>query len=494
MAHVPEARFVREWLTECGRKDPLFREGLWCSGEFRAATFGLWHDEEGNLQQNRLTIVDGKIIFRGRLGVMSEVAEIELARFIGRRDGQRIINKRTGEWGGCVLLNGDGFDEGVLQGIQARIRQRCTNQINISPPMIIPHQALAGAQVPIESVRRVSVARDSHDSVEHTFPLPEGDTYEQALSTARGQARAQWEDYAKDKHRNERGFDTWRSFESQFVSFTHARFEWRVSVRVSVAPEHFVAKALDQHRGTVHVLKAPWQNTPLTERISFRIHFQPENGVRDWQNVRQDGDVIRLRVGVHRLGASVFTGFAPDGLKHRFLSAFDSNENPPMFFLAQLPDRGRVLTYQQAIDSLAPPIVHEARRLNKLVFRQGDVFFIETSLTDWDVLRRKGVIVTVESPRQMIYGTAHVATRVARFRNGVTLANGVAMHRPYLESPGREPEHRDLHLDGAVWHLCVRNQVPRIANGFSTDSSSLTATAPPQAQNTITQRRELQHV
>lgn len=64
----------------------------------------------------------------------------------------------------------------------------------------------------------------------------------------------------------------------------------------------------------------------------------------------------------------------------RYLSSFDMNERPPLYFLAQVP-RGAGGTVESAIDSLAPRAVHAAIARGRDVRRQGDVFFIETDLS-----------------------------------------------------------------------------------------------------------------
>lgn len=64
----------------------------------------------------------------------------------------------------------------------------------------------------------------------------------------------------------------------------------------------------------------------------------------------------------------------------RYLSSFDMNERPPLYFLAQVP-RGAGETVESAIDSLAPRAVHAAIARGRDVRRQGDVFFIDTDLS-----------------------------------------------------------------------------------------------------------------
>ena len=72
----------------------------------------------------------------------------------------------------------------------------------------------------------------------------------------------------------------------------------------------------------------------------------------------------------------------------RYLSSFDYNEAPPLYFLAELPRGAAVDTVDDAIESLAPRSVHAARARSIPVERQGDVFFIRTGLELADLERR----------------------------------------------------------------------------------------------------------
>ncbi len=77
-------------------------------------------------------------------------------------------------------------------------------------------------------------------------------------------------------------------------------------------------------------------------------------------------------------------------IRARYLSSFDTNENPPLYFLAQCP-RGAGDTVETALDSLAPRAVHAAIARGRHVTRQGDIFFIDTELTREDLAARGAV-------------------------------------------------------------------------------------------------------
>lgn len=91
----------------------------------------------------------------------------------------------------------------------------------------------------------------------------------------------------------------------------------------------------------------------------------------------------------HRLGDCLFSA-TRNGKRARFLSSFDYEEPRPMYFLVQVP-RGAGDTVESAIDALAPRAVWAARARDIPVYRQGDIFFVETRLTDRD-LDLRGIV------------------------------------------------------------------------------------------------------
>lgn len=64
-----------------------------------------------------------------------------------------------------------------------------------------------------------------------------------------------------------------------------------------------------------------------------------------------------------------------------YLSSFDQNESPPLYFLAEVPPSSKPRTVESALDALAPRAVHAAMARGRHVARQGDIFFIDTELT-----------------------------------------------------------------------------------------------------------------
>lgn len=124
----------------------------------------------------------------------------------------------------------------------------------------------------------------------------------------------------------------------------------------------------------LHVRPDTWQTVTVERRPNDTPQWR-----RDSLTIDADG-LYRWDENQHTLGDSLFTAVR-ENRRARFLSSFDYNERPPLYFICEVPARGIPRTVEAAIDSLAPRAVHAARLNGKQVERQGDVFFIETSLT-----------------------------------------------------------------------------------------------------------------
>lgn len=110
----------------------------------------------------------------------------------------------------------------------------------------------------------------------------------------------------------------------------------------------------------------------------------------------------------HRLGELLFTARAGSvRRRRRFVSSFDYQEREPLYFLAELPTASRAQTVADAIEDMAPRAVHAAMARSLAVYRQGDIFAVQTSLTDADV-----------------YGRAVTRARLAPFRGNGRLRKG----------------------------------------------------------------------
>lgn len=532
---------IRTFFRECGRKDPLWEEDVYASGVDRKNQWGLntalqelsdtsvrehnerdvaWQNTRREATQSGAPHNEARPVYRLPEG-LPEVADythehvmhirivgktlmlfdgensVELARFIGHRKDLYTVrrSRRTRELSCAVLLNGDGFDNRTHQTIQAIVRERVhlMREFGILRTMIVPHMALRAAQINIDTMRCVEVTRDGTEAIDVPIhPPTQGDAlltrnryYEDHIHPLLDRIRENNERYGYPDGR-------WKDFE-------YMGRKWRYMATGSVC-------ALESDEESFRGLTDNWQ-----------IWHQPENGVMTWCPVvlnesSKTGWVIRTNV--HRLGSCVFTAEGPDGQRHRYLSSFDMNEPQPLYFLAQLPDQGKATTYREALDVLAPPIVHEARRDGRIVYRQGDVFFVETKLTDAELKKQRAKIAegvtkrrqyvtnangkrtrpVVEMPvtERNIYGTGHIATNVARMRNGVTLAKGTAEHYPAFTEPGRQPEHRPILLEPVQsWFLCCRNTVPRAVSQDSSLPAADAVAAVATAVTTNTQKRKV---
>jgi len=139
--------------------------------------------------------------------------------------------------------------------------------------------------------------------------------------------------------------------------------------------------------------------------------------------------------------------------KRYFLNASDGNQR----FIAELVKPCK--TIKEAYESMKPLYVKDAERRGLEVKRQGDLFFIPTTLTDKDVKDIVKVrISTVDyGYRQYRYDFPrislgdnppnHFATYIGSYEN-LTVVKGTVRHR----------QHRMLRLKN-VWHIVVTNNV-----------------------------------
>lgn len=472
MRHERWRRLSAQVMRESGRVDPLIdREGVWTAGE-RIGEWGLSRSAAAaqarmatDYQRRRDAIVRGHANelrefdrqwqrHRDRINRKNEgrdrhlhmevspecvitfvdgTDKVEMSRFIGKRrdffDERR--TKKRGEHAATILINGDGFDLPLMQRLQAELRQDYQREFGLAGVMVVPYQALSAAGIRLPTIKRIAVVRDGGENVVVRLEGPAAKDVEKAVEE--GIRRAPASSQAS------------RYWQTSFVEF-HSRGN-RYQVRHNSNDGH--------------------------PRRDVQIWRQPLDGVPTWNLITTNKELgWHVTEWRHRLGASVFSAVDGSGVRHRFLSAFDMQETPPLYFLAQLPDEGKVLDYNQALDALAPPIVHQARRDGKLVYRQGDVFFVQTELTRAQLRKQKAVIYTgmgrgrhSTRPKRgrNIYLTGHLATSVAVLPNGVTFAQGVVTHFPQINDPSRTTaDHRPLTLGGTHWYLCLRNTVPRV--------------------------------
>jgi hypothetical protein len=198
-----------------------------------------------------------------------------------------------------------------------------------------------------------------------------------------------------------------------------------------------------------------WRKTVLDAAKSIGVEVLPLSETAYQSACREAGEV-RPRLVARQGHEAVFT--LTDGESERYyLSGYDKQENPPLYFLCELPHAVR--SVGAARYSLQPPSVKAALQRGDMVDRQGDLFFISSSWSDKDI-RDAGGTVDDQPYATPLYGTAHTASRVATLPNGVMLARGVVRHAPYLIGQHhRKPDHVDRTLKPGWW-VVARNTVP----------------------------------
>jgi hypothetical protein len=229
-----------------------------------------------------------------------------------------------------------------------------------------------------------------------------------------------------------------------------------------------IATALEHHR--IEFIPASWQ--ALHNAISVDV------GRRDWSDLEL----------IDRVGMQCVIRLAG---RRYYISGYDRNEEPPLYFLARLPHP--VDTFAQAIESLKPRSVKLAEAQGLQVRRQGDMFAIPTEygseelaamgatfdnevltgrrVSAWaemifdSVPRATRVIEQVRRQRGL-YGTAHTATEMAYLPDGTMFARGTMHHDPRgVRFESRDPDHAPLRLPGTRWYLIAKNTVPTTKRG-----------------------------
>lgn len=433
---VPEGHFILQWIREAGREQQVM---FLSEGEIETEIRSDWAGRRIHPGGPSRLQIDQKrrLVLREAGGVMTE-----LGSFCGPRDGLRVqrVNETPARHS-CFLLNGNGFEDQLRRGIQERLRNRVVREHGAWNVMVAPYDALHAAGIILESIEPIEITADVNANRTQDFqntPRPD------SIIRNREARQVRFED---------------RDWQIEGATWNG---DWHDSLHGNYI---------------LQVRWAPPQGTLGWHRVTRFVQSATEQG----------GTVGRVTYREHRLGASVFWAEADNG-RHRYISAFDMQENPPMYFLAQLPDGPEVTDYDTAIQALAPPMVHHAASTGRETQRHGDIFLVRTNETD-DGLRGRGKIYERRSTgmrvlvrggagggsrwtalppsvkhnrRVRIFDTGHTADRVCKTTDGCTFVQGLVRHEPHLV-PGEEdrrPDHADLRLSRGVWYLCVRNTVP----------------------------------
>src|ERR1044071_1514486 len=457
------------------------------------------------------------------------------------------------------VINGDGFTDTSATNWQTHLRGMIQSAVRLDENpdfqqpwefrigkshgaryLLTPFLALTSAGIDLNSIKVVEMQQDGWENIWHPIKncliidskteiplgkkLPKGWTLRSGATETRrvyeityGGNRWQAEAHKKTVWRNRKTRQEYHYDPGSYRPSIHSRPSiHRIYDRIE--EWRWVAGITEPNRGPL-IWGVPAYEAGGWHTLIRRAQFAIPNG-ETARGVPVDPDARGWVERQHHLGASVFTARGPDGKRHMYVSAFDEQERGenPMYYLAQLPDTAKktVTNYREAIQALAPPLVHKAWADKIPVYRQGDVFAIETDLTDEQVYKncrsrvRREVALANTDPQFVaqviagtktfpeaaegevtelvecelspthkrrvpngpkakrslsIYRTGHTATEVVVAENGATYGRGTLYHDPYIEEPGRQPEHRTVPMfrpkKKQKWVLFVRNTVPR---------------------------------
>lgn len=377
-------------------------------------------EPDGKKGHLRARFPDGgrsSLYYHSHGGVITEIvsygSHFPLGRLILNEDGSRKLWVLNGDWWGR-----GGF--GRTNNHNAMMREAA--QQSGTPWVIVPFSALREAGISMETIVPVEVLPERWTREDHSAITLDG---------------------VPESHRKQH---TWRDATGAVITPPVAddgRKAYPDSAIGGGSGWHVSRhSALNGHQN--FPVPGPEYQAPLED------HYQEitpgADGLYHWTEQR------------HWLGESVFrasyTRYLGRDQGHEtrrhayFLSAFDTNEPRPLYFLAELPRGARPQTVAAAREALKPPEVLAAEAAGRAVLRQGDVFAIA----------RPGMMTRdLPGPSQRMTLVLQVNHRVTEMRmlNGRTYARGRLYH------VRRPAEHATIQLgDGKTWHELVRNTVP----------------------------------
>lgn len=351
------------------------------------------------------------------------VANGQLRSRWGDSEFARFIKPKKGK--PFVLLNGDDISRGTQTALRRAFDREGIRRI------IIPHEAIAAAGIKMNTIQPMAINEDTYEKVEHIVD--------------------RWEDLPTDKK--------WIRRRGYFTKTQLRKEKWVMPYGGGPVPGHFLHwhHAIKDH-GYYGDLK---RKRPKSEDGKFH-YFEMD----------------------HSLGSSVFSALTEDGGNKRqvFLSSFDEQESPPLYFLCQMPNdkktRG-ITSVAEALEQLKPPEVLTAEFNGLDTPRQGDLFAVEAAdvnpfeiSVDYTYHRGIPEIYRIDVPSEaQIFGTNHTATEVVRVNPGQkdeeVYVKGSMVHRPNMTARQwdtlRRPDHAARQLgDGKTWYRCFKNTVPQI--------------------------------
>jgi hypothetical protein len=266
--------------------------------------------------------------------------------------GRWLINGER--WSGA----GRGWNPSRTPDHQAIVRDYLAE----APTITLPFGALLGAGIELESIRALEVSDDTWIEVER-----------EARSLAE--------------------LPLWRRRETYTVVLEASELE-----RVPERKRKLWREATESERAEREARTPETHRRFLTSHDSLPL-LPDADGLYRWKEdrtrtVSPDSDgIYRYTESAHVLGEATFSAVRPIGERRRrakYLSGFDTNEAPALYFLAELPT-GAPSDIEGARLALAPPAVHAALARGRIVERQGDIFLVDTAL-DRAELEARGAI------------------------------------------------------------------------------------------------------
>lgn len=404
----------------------------------------------------------------------------------------------------AFLLNGDTYSNTTSKH-QSTVRWTLA-RTGIQQ-VIIPHEALAGAGIDLDSIKLVDVSPDRNETIHHHF------TERQEGWVVKREKIMGYRDLTPEELQAKADQKTAEELDS---------YNWRLKEALKCGPGDY------WHDNWLPKNPNPPEPFKVEDLDTYVRHTWCSLGTKDvlYTSARRGADSIDITVdddGVthyrwttyrHWLGESLIKakvewttrhecqwcegsgwGIGPSRnrwdramqcrecsgrggtvkMHHRwayYLSGFDHQEARPLYFLCELPRGARPATVAEAYEALKPEPVKMAEQMGRPIERQGDIFAIPTAL-DRKVLKAQGARIvrrtmaeielspvlrrTREATMPYILNTNHTATEVAYLPDGVTLARGTMYHDP----SDRVRDHARHKLgDGKTWHIVIKNTVP----------------------------------
>jgi hypothetical protein len=390
----------------------------------------------------------------------------------------RIIRDKNGK-PRMLWLNGDQYSSSTT-GHQNGLRHTAQEQKKL-PVLIVPESSMLAAGIDMESIRPIEIKPDGWESIHHQRDeMPVGAQFIQCWS----EPVIEREEYDECPA----GFPTakrerfWSHKDSKHVErfVRYVKKDPQTSHFMLGFPLNHYQYGSDQVR--VEPIMGSVFNQRPTSQTKYVLPIQEYEGVFHWTERRHMlGDsVFRAKVKeripstkawcVPCKGTGVGDSGSFDWRRRRcskcegtgrlltkktrwatFVSSFDRQEPGRFYFLCELPYGKIPESFDQAIEMLKPEAVRMAELSNRHVVRQGDIFFIETPITDQYVKDNAEKVGKTKELR--LLSQNHSATRVAYMPDGLQLAKGRVYHIP--------GEHRVQELgDRTKWYAVCKNTVP----------------------------------